>query len=129
MSSTARSYALWPALVWLGFSLIAVSVNRLTGHAWCNIWLQIYGWLTLTTSLIAFVMFWLDKRAAIKNQQRTPEKTLFTIAALGGWPGAVVGQQRFRHKTQKLSFRTVLWAIVVCHMLIVAVAVYLRVSE
>jgi uncharacterized membrane protein YsdA (DUF1294 family) len=25
---------------------------------------------------------------------------------VGGWPGAIVGQQAFRHKTQKQPFKT-----------------------
>lgn len=124
MSSPQKSDALWPALIWLAGSFITIATNWLTDKSWFNIWLVSYAWLTFVTSLVAVSMFWLDKRAAIKNRRRTPEKRLFTIAAIGGWPGAVVGQQWFRHKSQKFSFRTVLWAIVIGHMLLVAVAVY-----
>ncbi|MGV8663884.1 DUF1294 domain-containing protein, partial [Pseudomonas aeruginosa] len=34
---------------------------------------------------------------------------------LGGWPGALVAQQVFRHKTRKLSFQLVFWGIVLLH--------------
>lgn len=34
---------------------------------------------------------------------------------LGGWPGALIAQQKFRHKTRKVSFQVVFWAIVLVH--------------
>ncbi|MFP5341147.1 MAG: DUF1294 domain-containing protein, partial [Gammaproteobacteria bacterium] len=33
----------------------------------------------------------------------------------GGWPGALVAQQVFRHKTRKLSYQLTFWLIVVLH--------------
>ncbi|PWQ96266.1 DUF1294 domain-containing protein [Leucothrix arctica] len=67
----------------------------------------------LVLSLITFVMYWKDKNAARKNERRTPENTLHLLALFGGWPGALIGQQRLRHKTQKVSFRVVLWLTVI----------------
>ncbi|WP_251269312.1 DUF1294 domain-containing protein, partial [Enterobacter hormaechei] len=32
---------------------------------------------------------------------------------VGGWPGAILGQQLFRHKTQKQPFKTWFWISVV----------------
>jgi uncharacterized membrane protein YsdA (DUF1294 family) len=40
---------------------------------------------------------------------------LHLLSLAGGWPGALVAQRAFRHKTQKLSFKIVLWAIVAAH--------------
>jgi len=34
---------------------------------------------------------------------------------LGGWPGALLAQQLFRHKTRKLSYQLLFWAIVLLH--------------
>jgi uncharacterized membrane protein YsdA (DUF1294 family) len=34
---------------------------------------------------------------------------------VGGWPGALLAQQVFRHKTRKLSYQVVFWTIVVLH--------------
>lgn len=59
--------------------------------------------LAATGSLIAFVMFNVDKRRAEKNQRRTPETTLLAISLIG-WPGALAAQQLFRHKSSKRSF-------------------------
>lgn len=70
-------------------------------------------WLYAGTSLLAFLLYWMDKRAALTDAWRTPENTLHLCALVGGWPGAVVAQQVLRHKTRKESFRAVFWATVV----------------
>ncbi len=66
-------------------------------------------------SLISFVQYWNDKHSAQKGRWRTPENTLHITELLGGWPGALVAQQVFRHKTRKLSFQLVFWLIVLAH--------------
>ncbi|CAM6206250.1 DUF1294 domain-containing protein [Enterobacter cloacae] len=38
--------------------------------------------------------------------RRIPEVTLLVFGVVGGWPGAIMGQQIFRHKTQKQPFKT-----------------------
>ncbi|BBI73922.2 hypothetical protein HAALTHF_33890n [Vreelandella aquamarina] len=40
-----------------------------------------------TASVIIYVLYAWDKRAAIKQRQRVSEKTLHWLALLGGWPG------------------------------------------
>jgi uncharacterized membrane protein YsdA (DUF1294 family) len=55
-------------------------------------------------SLAAFVSFWRDKRAAESNERRVSEARLLTLAALGGTPGAKLGQALLRHKTRKQPF-------------------------
>ena len=76
-------------------------------------------------SLAAFIAYGFDKRRARLDGWRVPEKTLHWMALLGGWPGALAGQRVFRHKTQKLSFRIVLWLCVAFHLLLLAGALYL----
>lgn len=46
----------------------------------------------------------IDKRKAIKNRWRIPEKTMFTVAVLGGSLGVYAGMQLFRHKTKHAKF-------------------------
>jgi uncharacterized membrane protein YsdA (DUF1294 family) len=46
----------------------------------------------------------IDKRKAIKNRWRIPEKTMFTVAVLGGSFGVYAGMQLFRHKTKHAKF-------------------------
>ena len=64
-------------------------------------------------SLFTFIMYAVDKSAAQNGDWRTPESTLHLLSLVGGWPGALIAQQKLRHKSKKQSFRTVFWATVV----------------
>lgn len=68
-------------------------------------------------SLMAFGLYGHDKKQARTQGQRTPEKLLHGAELLGGWPGALVAQQVFRHKTRKFSYQLVFWLIVLLHEL------------
>ncbi|HAT10676.1 MAG TPA: hypothetical protein DCS97_08805 [Planctomycetes bacterium] len=67
-------------------------------------------------SLITFVAYYLDKRAARLGRPRTPEVTLHVLEIFGGWPGALVAQRLIRHKNAKLSYQFVFWVIVMVHV-------------
>ncbi|ENK7444911.1 DUF1294 domain-containing protein, partial [Salmonella enterica] len=54
---------------------------------------------------------------------RVPESTLLVFGVVGGWPGAIVGQQLFRHKTQKQPFKTYFIVSVIVST-VVTVAIY-----
>ena len=66
-------------------------------------------------SLVAFIAYWRDKKAAVKQKQRTPEATLHLLELLGGWPGAFAAQRLIRHKNKKTSYQLVFWGIVLIH--------------
>jgi uncharacterized membrane protein YsdA (DUF1294 family) len=68
-------------------------------------------------SLVSFCQYWKDKNSAQKGRWRTAENTLQVTALLGGWPGALVAQQVFRHKTRKLEFQLPFWLIILAHQL------------
>jgi uncharacterized membrane protein YsdA (DUF1294 family)/cold shock CspA family protein len=70
------------------------------------------------TSLLTYYFYWDDKRRAQRNEWRIPETNLHFWSLVGGWPGAFIAQQQFRHKTKKLSFRAVFWLIVMVHQLV-----------
>lgn len=63
-------------------------------------------------SLASFLLYWWDKDAAGAKRWRTAEDTLHLLDLLGGWPGALIAQQQFRHKTVKASFQTMFWITV-----------------
>ena len=63
-------------------------------------------------SLLTFGVYAADKAAARSGRWRTPEKTLHLLALLGGWPGALLAQNRLRHKSRKASFQIVFRATV-----------------
>jgi uncharacterized membrane protein YsdA (DUF1294 family)/cold shock CspA family protein len=63
-------------------------------------------------SLLALLVYALDKSAAVGGNWRTPESTLHLLSVAGGWPGALLAQQLLRHKTAKPEFVLVFWATV-----------------
>ncbi len=89
-------------LVWLG-----------TNDGWINALLI---WPYGALSLLALVIYAVDKRAAQKDQQRIPEFNLHLLALFGGWPGALVARHALRHKTRKQPFRTIFWILVVVNI-------------
>ena len=76
-----------------------------------------FGYVLL--SCLSYIMYTLDKVAAGKSMQRTPESTLHFIDLLGGWPGALIAQQQSRHKTVKTSFQSVFWFTVLLNIAVV----------
>lgn len=58
-------------------------------------------------SAITFFAYGLDKSAARTRRWRTQESTLHLLELLAGWPGALIAQGSFRHKTRKTSFQFV----------------------
>jgi uncharacterized membrane protein YsdA (DUF1294 family) len=62
-------------------------------------------------NVVALLLYGYDKRQAIAGGVRIPEAALHVVALLGGSPGALLGQELFRHKTRKQAFRLVLAAI------------------
>jgi len=64
----------------------------------------------LLANVLTLVVYGGDKMAARNAWRRVPESTLLTFGLVGGWPGAILGQQLFRHKTQKQPFKT--WFVI-----------------
>lgn len=60
-------------------------------------------WLAVA-SVAAFLIFARDKRAALKQARRTPERILLTWMLAGGAPGGLIAMGVFRHKIRKISF-------------------------
>lgn len=61
----------------------------------------------------------IDKRKAVKNHWRIPERTLFIVSLLGGSIGSFVGMYLFRHKTKHLRFTIGIPVILVLQILAV----------
>jgi uncharacterized membrane protein YsdA (DUF1294 family) len=72
--------------------------------------------LYLALSILTYWAYALDKTAAKKGAWRTQESTLHLFALAGGWPGALLAQQRLRHKSKKESFRFVFWVTVLINL-------------
>ena len=63
------------------------------------------GILLIVMNLIGYISMWADKKRAKKGKYRISEKTLFTIALLGGSLGSILGMNHFRHKTKHWYFK------------------------
>lgn len=74
-------------------------------------------------SSLVFVAYRQDKQRAEKGHWRVPETVLHAGELLGGWPGALIARQYFRHKTAKAWYRIKFWAIVLLHQLVAFEAV------
>jgi uncharacterized membrane protein YsdA (DUF1294 family) len=61
---------------------------------------------------VTFLAYGLDKAQARSHRFRTPEKTLWLLALIGGSPAALLAMNQFRHKTKKLSFQLPLILII-----------------
>ncbi|MFM7129130.1 MAG: DUF1294 domain-containing protein [bacterium] len=99
-------------MIYLGFAyLTALAIAAAVG---------VTPWMTVAVyaaiSLLAFIIYGWDKSSAKSGRWRTPEKTLHLLSLAGGWPGAMAGQQFFRHKTSKKSFQVVFWLTVVINI-------------
>ncbi len=84
--------------------------------------------VVIVMSVACFIAYGLDKRQATNGGRRVSERTLHLMAFLGGWPGALMAQRHFRHKTQKATFRIVFWIVVVLHVGVVGAVVYALVT-
>lgn len=75
-------------------------------------------YLYLFLGLLTYVFYATDKAAAERSSQRISEATLHILAITCGWPGAIVAQEKLRHKTIKTEFRRIFWMTVVANYLL-----------
>jgi uncharacterized membrane protein YsdA (DUF1294 family) len=77
----------------------------------------------LLASAATFITYGVDKWLSARRQKagsrpvRVAEQTLHLMELLGGWPGALAGQQLFKHKRRKVPFMRVFWVIVSLHVI------------
>ena len=57
------------------------------------------------TNFYAFILMGIDKRKAVRDVRRIPEKTLLTACGLFAALGGLIGMHVFHHKTRKLKFK------------------------
>lgn len=112
------SPSLWSQIVQRGPKFLVIPAFLFIAAAIASVqpvstnWLIIYG----VASVACFAGYGLDKRAASQKQWRVSETILLLIGLVGGWPGGIIGQEVFRHKTQKRTFRLLFWMSVAINM-------------
>jgi len=74
----------------------------------------------IAMGILTYYIYAEDKDSAINNERRTSEKHLLKLSLLGGWIGALLAQQKFRHKTKKTSFQMSFWITVFFNILILS---------
>lgn len=87
----------WPLLLFLPIK--AALWHGLPPH-----WIAAYA---AGINALTYLIYKADKRRAQEDGWRVSERMLHTFELLGGWPGALLAQRRFRHKTAKFSYRFV----------------------
>jgi uncharacterized membrane protein YsdA (DUF1294 family) len=78
-------------------------------------WRWFVGFYALMSAL-SFSLYGLDKRASTRGGWRTSEARLHLVELLGGWPGALLAQRVFWHKTRKTSFQVVFYLAVAVNL-------------
>lgn len=96
----ASSMPMFIAAGFLGALTILVLIGRLPAMV-----LGAY----LALSIMTYIAYAIDKSAAQNNEWRTQESTLHLLGLACGWPGALVAQKVYRHKSSKQTFQTAFW--------------------
>ena len=96
----AKRVTLWTHLKWhfLGSAAIQLALLNMSDvHA--------VPAALIAVNLMAFGFWALDKRNAIKDKPRVPERTLHVIACCGAAPASMLGLTLLHHKTSHATFR------------------------
>ena len=93
---------------------LAAALGLILGYAGLNLLRALFVGVNVATLLA----YGYDKGAAQRGGQRVPEAALHLLAAVGGTPGAFVGQWVFRHKTRDRQFQWVFWSIAVVQVIL-----------
>jgi uncharacterized membrane protein YsdA (DUF1294 family) len=85
-----------------------------------------YAYLVIINAL-GFIIMRIDKQKARRGHWRIPERTLMTIAAIGGSAGCLAGMYLFRHKTKHLKFKLGI-PLILAAQILVAIFVFIGVT-
>lgn len=94
------------------YLLLAVTVTA-TAYKYMLISNYVLGINAITVAVYAY-----DKLASnFLSKYRISEFTLLAFGLMGGWIGAILGQQFFRHKTRKQPFQNLFKCSIVGHII------------
>ena len=77
----------------------------------------IFGYYILI-NLVLYITMVIDKKRAIKDGWRIPEKNMFIMAVLGGGLGGLAAMVFKRHKNRHMDFILVFTMTAILHMLV-----------
>lgn len=70
----------------------------------------------VTLSILTMILYGLDKANAAMRKWRVPEIYFYILELMGGWPGALMAQNRLRHKTRQTAYLVILRCIIALHL-------------
>ncbi len=70
-------------------------------------------------NIIMYIVMSVDKRNAIKNRRRVPEKNLYLLAILGGGTGGLFAMVLKHHKNRHLDFILVYTITAILHFIVI----------
>lgn len=73
----------------------------------------------LLINVVMYLTMCIDKRNAIKNRRRVPEKNLYLLAILGGGTGGLAAMVLKHHKNRHIDFVLVYTLTAVLHCIVV----------
>jgi len=101
-------------------SVAALFLTALLISYWAQISPLIIVLLYFSMTAITFITYAIDKSRAKHNKWRIKEVTLHVMSLIGGWPGAILGQEFLRHKTVKGRFRIIFYMTVLGNLFVLA---------
>lgn len=100
-------FAFWLPVTFLAFLGVGAAM-----HHWPVIMPLAYLGMSGATA----IFYARDKGKALREEWRTPETMLHTLDLLGGWPGGLIAQRVYRHKTRKVWFQIIFWLGTLAHL-------------
>jgi uncharacterized membrane protein YsdA (DUF1294 family) len=127
MSSTADQSSAPPRrLTFKRTIVVAAMIAALAGAWFVRSLLGLsFAWSYLVgVNVVTLFLYGYDKCVAKVGWLRVPEAVLLTTTLAGGTPAAFIGQDLFRHKTSKGSYRRKFWLIVAVQSVVFGLWIY-----
>ena len=70
-------------------------------------------------NIITFFLMFADKKRAVRNEWRIPERVLIGCAFFFGAAGVLLGMRAFRHKTRHLKFQILIPVALLCNTAVI----------
>lgn len=83
-----------------------------------------YAALMVLMSFVALAAYFRDKKLAVKQKERTKEKTLLFYSVFFGAIGALLGRILAHHKTDKIYFSIVIYFSLLTQILTLGLLVF-----
>lgn len=127
MSQTATQAPARPRRLTFTRAFAVAAVLAAMGVAWFvrSLLGLSFAWSYLAgVNAVTLILYGYDKCVAKVGWLRVPEAVLLTTTFAGGTPAALIGQDLFRHKTAKGSYRRKFWLIVAAQLVVFGLWIY-----